>query len=136
MTDVQSGPRRVRRAAHEGTDDRVAARNEVLLVGRVSAAAEERELPSGDLVAIFRLVVDRPPPRRAAPEGVRLPTVDTLVCVAWTARLRRTVGTFGVGDTVEVAGSLRQRYWRAAGALAGRTEVEATGARRLLRAGG
>jgi single-strand DNA-binding protein len=111
-----------------------AARNEVLLVGRVSATAEERELPSGDVLAVWRLVVDRPPPRRPAPPGVRLPTSDTLVCVAWSARLRRTAAGFSPGDVVEVSGSLRQRYWRAGSSLAGRTEVEVSSLRRLSRA--
>ena len=32
-------------------------RNEVLLAGRVSAAPSERELPSGDRVVTFRLVL-------------------------------------------------------------------------------
>ena len=36
-------------------------RNEVLLLGRLSVAPEPRELPSGDEITTFRLVVDRPP---------------------------------------------------------------------------
>lgn len=109
------------------------ARNEVLLVGRVSSAAEERELPSGDVLLSWRLVVDRPPSARPAPEGVRLPTVDTLTCVAWTATTRRTAGTLGAGDVVEVVGALRQRYWRSGAGVASRTEVEAQSVRRLAR---
>ena len=109
------------------------ARNEVLLVGRVSAAPEDRELPSGDGLTTWRLVVDRPPPRRPAPEGVRVPTVDTVSCVAWTARLRRTARGYVPGDVVEVTGALRQRYWRAGTGVASRTEVEVTGLRRLAR---
>jgi single-strand DNA-binding protein len=65
---------------------------------------------------------------------VRVPTIDTLVCVAWPAGLRRRAAALEVGDVVEVSGSLRQRYWRAGAALAGRTEVEATAVRRLVRA--
>ncbi len=45
------------------------SRNEVLLVGRVAAVAEERELPSGDLLSTFRLVVDRPPGVRGTAGG-------------------------------------------------------------------
>ena len=111
-------------------------RNEVLLVGRVSAVPEDRELPSGDLLTTWRLVIDRTPPRRPAPEGVRLPTVDTVSCVAWTSRLRRTASGFTPGDVVEVTGALRQRYWRAGAGLASRTEVEVLSARRLARAPG
>jgi single-strand DNA-binding protein len=110
------------------------SRNEVLLVGRVSAAAEDRELPSGDVLTTWRLVVDRPPARRAPPEGVRLPTSDTLWCVAWPAGLRRRASGFAAGDLVEVRGALRQRYWRAGNGLGGRTEVEVSAARRLRRA--
>jgi len=39
--------------------------NEVLLIGRLAAEPVRRELPSGDTLVSFRLVVDRlPPPRR------------------------------------------------------------------------
>ena len=68
--------------------DRTAPRNEVVLVGRVPAAPQERELPSGDRLVMWRVVVGRPPVRRP-PDGVRSPTVDTLDCVAWTAAARR-----------------------------------------------
>lgn len=61
-----------------------AARNEVLLVGRVSGVPELRELPSGDSLVSWRLVVERPPGGRKPPDGVRAPTVDTLDCTAWT----------------------------------------------------
>jgi single-strand DNA-binding protein len=111
-----------------------AARNEVLLVGRLSAEPEERQLPSGDVLLLWRLVVDRPKPLRPAPEGVRLPTVDALVCVAWSARVRRTAAGWHPGDVVEVQGSLRQRFWRAGAGLGSRTEVEVAAARRLVRA--
>jgi single-strand DNA-binding protein len=109
------------------------ARNEVVLVGRVSAPAEQRALPSGDLLTTWRVVVDRPPPRRPVPEGVRLPTSDTLWCVAWPARLRRTADGLAAGDVVEVRGALRQRYWRAGASVSGRTEVEVAAVRRLRR---
>jgi single-strand DNA-binding protein len=111
-------------------------RNEVLLVGRVSTAAEERQLPSGDLLVTFRVVVERPPPRRPAPEGVRVPTFDALTCVGWSARVRRTASTLVVGDVVEVTGAVRQRYWRGGAGLGSRTEVEALTLRRLVRAAG
>ncbi len=77
----------------------VAARNEVVLVGRVAAGPEERTLPSGDILLIWRLVVDRPRPGRAAPEGVRVPTVDTLDCVAWA-----TNGLFELEGEVALSG--------------------------------
>lgn len=113
-----------------------AARNEVLLVGRVSGVPQERELPSGDVLVAWRLVVDRPPGGRRPPEGVRATTVDTLDCTAWTAGLRRAAGGLGEGDVVEVSGALRRRFWRAGAAAASRTEVEVSAVRRLQRAAG
>ena len=107
--------------------------NEVVLVGRVAAPAEQREMPSGDVMTTFRLVVDRPP--RKLPEGVRPTTVDTLDCVVWTAGLRRTVGSWQAGDVVRVEGAVRRRFWRAGVGAASRCEVEVAKARRLAKAG-
>ena len=111
-------------------------RNEVLLTGRIAAPAEERELPSGDVIAVWRLVVDRPPERRRAPAatGQRSPTVDTLDCVAWTAAVRRKVTRFATGDVVSVNGSLRRRFWRAGAATVSRYEVEVMAVQRLQKA--
>ncbi len=109
------------------------ARNEVVLVGRVSGEPEERELPSGDLLVTWRLVVERPAPRRAAPAGVRAPTVDTLDCVAWAAPVRRTARGLADGDVVSLHGALRRRFWRAGAGAASRTEVEVEQLRRLHR---
>ncbi len=110
------------------------ARNEVLLVGRVSGPPEQRELPSGDRIVAWRVVVDRTPVRRP-PEGVRTASVDTFDCVAWTARLRRSALALVQGDIVEVQAALRRRFWRAGGATASRYELEVVGVRRLSRRG-
>jgi single-strand DNA-binding protein len=107
--------------------------NEVTLVGRVSAPPEERALPSGDLLLIWRLVVERPPPRRALPEGVRPVTTDTFDCVAWSGAVRRSARGFAAGDVVRVEGSLRRRFWRAGAGPASKCEVEVAAARRLTR---
>lgn len=113
--------------------DEVAARNEVVLVGRVSAPAEERELPSGDVIATWRVVVDRPPAKPRT-DGGRAATVDTLDCVAWTAGLRRTALRLCAGDVVSVEGALRRRFWRAGAGAASRCEVEVSRVRRLAQA--
>ena len=120
-------------AAVEDSDEAGVARNEVVLVGRVSAPAEERELPSGDVIATWRLVVDRPPPGRARAAGQRVPKVDTVDCVVWTPKLRRAVRGFAAGDVVAVEGALRRRFWRAGAAAVSRCEVEVVSARRLAR---
>jgi single-strand DNA-binding protein len=112
-----------------GEDEAVAHRNEVLLVGRVAAAAVEREMASGDVMVQIRVVVRRRAARGAPP---RQP-VDTLDCVAWLAGPRRALLGFGPGDTVEVVGELRRRFWRGAGGVSSH-EVEVQKARRLARA--
>jgi single-strand DNA-binding protein len=99
--------------------------NEVRLVGRLTAEARERDLPSGDRILLFRLVTDRPPERgRGArgSDGVR--RVDAIECVAWRADVRRRMSTAAVGTWWEVQGVLRRRFWRGAAGPASRMEVE------------
>jgi single-strand DNA-binding protein len=94
--------------------------NRVVLVGRVSAAPESRELPSGDALVTFRLVVDRPAsrdrPRRQ---------VDVIDIACWSSRTRRTAAGLPPQTSVRVEGALRRRFFAAAGARASRYEVEA-----------
>jgi len=111
-------------------------RNEVTLVGRVAAPAQERTLPSGDVIATWRIVVDRPAKARRPPEGVRPISVDTLDCVAWGAGARRTARGLATGDVAQVQGALRRRFWRAGAATVSRCEVEVTTLKRLARAPG
>ena len=98
--------------------------NTVHLVGRVSAAGEPRELPSGDTVHTLRVVVPRTgrDRKRAA--------VDTIDVACWTAAARRSAARCAVGDHVEVDGSLRRRFFRTGAAVASRYEVEAASLRR------
>ena len=110
-----------------------ASRNEVLLVGRLAAEPEERSLPSGDVLATFRLVVDRQPTARSA--GARGAAVDTLDCVARAAAVRRAALGWRPGDVLEVHGALRRRFFRTAGGATGsRYEVEVGRGKRLTRA--
>ena len=102
--------------------------NEVILVGRLAQEPQERELPSGDVLCTFRLVVDRAGAARSRQ------TVDAVECVAWSPRLRRTVGTWRPGDVVRVEGALRRRFFRTSGSVASRVEVEAVRARVVRRA--
>lgn len=90
--------------------------NEVLLRGRVSGEPTEKELPSGDRVVEFRIVVVR-----KSRDGV-----DTLDIAAWTARTRRTGRTLKSEEWVEVAGAVRRRFWQAPSGLASRWQVEAS----------
>lgn len=102
--------------------------NEVRLVGRVSQPPVERELPSGDAVWTFRVVVAREDPGRSRQ------TVDALECAVWAGRVRRSVATWAPGDVVEVTGSVRRRFFRAGGGAASRVEIEVTGGRLIRRA--
>jgi single-strand DNA-binding protein len=91
--------------------------NEVRLRGKVSVAPEEKVLPSGDSVWVFRVVVPR-----AAPRGRT--TVDTIDCAVWRGRARRTVAGLAAGDLVAVTGALRRRFFKAGVGSASRVEVE------------
>lgn len=123
------------RAAQAEVEEPGGTRNEVVLVGRVSGEPEERELPSGDILVSWRVVVDRPPPRRPGPPGVRPTTIDTVDCVAWATPVRRAARALADGDVVCVEGALRRRFWRAGAGAASRTEVAAARVRRLSRRG-
>jgi single-strand DNA-binding protein len=116
------------------TDARAAGHlNEVHLVGRLAAEPLRRELPSGDVLMSFRLVVDRQRKPPASTPGA--PTVDTLDCAAWRRDVQRSLAGVTAGDVLEVHGSLRRRFWRVpAGTAASRSEVEALRVRRVRKA--
>jgi single-strand DNA-binding protein len=103
-------------------------RNEVLLVGRLSAAPEVRVLPSGDEITTWRLVVARDD----VAEGRA--AQDTIDCTAWSSRTRRSASSWAPGDVVEVEGALRRRFWKTPAALASRCEVEVSRVRRVAKA--
>lgn len=95
--------------------------NDCLLRGRVSAEATDKELPSGEHVVEFRLIITR-----AEREGV-----DTLDIAAWSAKSRRTALSLKPGEWVEVAGSIRRRFWQGPAGLASRWQVEGESITRL-----
>ena len=102
--------------------------NEVRLVGRVSADPECRELPSGDAVTTLRVVVKRPAGAGAVASRA---TVDTIDIACWSAATRRVAGRLVAGQTVEVTGALRRRFFRGPDGAASRYEVEVTRLRRV-----
>lgn len=104
-------------------------RNEVHLVGTMPVDSEERTLPSGDVLRSFRVAITRPPRR-----GVERKAVDSLECVAWDGRVRRSVASWRPGDVVEVSGSLRRRFFRTGAGTGSRVEVEVTQGRLVRRA--
>ena len=111
--------------------------NEVRLVGRLAVEPVRRELPSGDPLVSFRLVVERDPAAiRAARSGgsSRSPTVDTLECSAWRRDVQRVLARTCAGDVLEVQGALRRRFWRTGAGAASRSEVEVVRVKRLAAA--
>jgi len=99
--------------------------NEVRLVGRVTSLAVEKELPSGDKVVEFRVVIGRGKIRNGKKE------VDSLDIATWSAKARKAALAVKIDTWVEVKGSVRRRFWRAPTGLASRWQVEASEVVRL-----
>ena len=89
--------------------------NDVVLRGRVSQEAVEKELPSGDKVVEFRLIVTRE----------KQSGVDTLDIASWSAKSRRIALSLTPDEWVEVSGSIHRRFWSSPSGLASRWQVEA-----------
>ncbi len=115
------------------TPDESVSRNEVTLVGRVSAAPERRELPSGDQLVTLRLVVDRPQPTGARAKCHKR-AVDVIDVACWSKRTQRTAAGLVADDGVRVEGALRRRFFATGGGRASRYEVEASRLVRVSRA--
>ena len=88
--------------------------NYIRLEGRLSGEAELRTLPSGDEIAVFRIVVPRDETGR----------VDTIDCQVSTAALRRKALKTKDASEIKVEGALHRRFWRGPAGLASRYEVE------------
>lgn len=89
------------------------AANSVQLVGHVSGEPLERQLPSGDHLVTFRVVV----PRSAAARRRTRQSIDTVECSAWSARARRAAARLAIGDQVTVSGELRRTFRRGRGGI-------------------
>jgi len=83
--------------------------------------AIEKELPSGDKVVEFRIVI-----ARSDESGF-----DTIDISAWSTKLRRTCSTLKTEEWVEVSGSIKRRFWRGATGLASRWQIDASEITRL-----
>jgi len=95
--------------------------NDLLLRGRVSAPANIKELPSGDKVVEFRIIITR-----TDREGV-----DTLDIAAWSAKSRRSALSLKAEEWVEISGSIHRRFWQGPTGVASRWQVEAIEISRL-----
>lgn len=115
------------RTSPRASTSAVEHRNEVELVGRFSGLDPARQLPSGDTVVGFRIVVDRPHSARVHGRAA----VDTIDCQAVAARARQTVARLHAGDVIDVRGALRRRFYRVPGGAASRYGVEVVAVRRV-----
>jgi single-stranded DNA-binding protein len=94
-------------------------RNEVVLVGRLSAAVEEYPLPSGDTATKWRVIVRR---RRRHQGGGTL--TDSIPCVTFDPEMAEIVRGLKPRDFVEVTGAFRCRVFGPTAAKIWRYEVE------------
>ena len=102
--------------------DAGAEMNQVVLRGRVTGPPTGRELPSGSSIVTFRVSIGREKTHMTAGSKQSSDWVD---CVAWAPRLKKSVSSWRIGDTVEVGGALRRRFIRVEGGPAtSRLEVE------------
>jgi single-strand DNA-binding protein len=102
------------------------ADNCVLLRGLLAAEPVVRTMPSGDELCSFRLTVPRPAETHGRARS------DSIDCASTRASVRRTVARCSPGQRLEVAGSLRRRFWRSiAGTPASRYEVDVVDVQRL-----
>ncbi|GAB2949230.1 single-stranded DNA-binding protein [Nonomuraea fastidiosa] len=93
-------------------------RNEVLLVGRLSAPAEEHPLPSGDTATKWRIIVRRRRHRRGAA------LTDSIPCVTFDPETAAVVRALKPREYMEVTGAFRCRVFGPAAAKIWRYEVE------------
>jgi single-strand DNA-binding protein len=104
-------------------DDVIETFSSVTVQGRLGARVERRELPSGDEVTVFTVVVDRPA-RDIAKGGVRAATVDAVSCQTFRAVVARRVSALESGEWVRAEGTLRRRFWRTGVGLGSAMEVD------------
>ena len=100
-------------------------RNEVLLVGEITTAPEERELADGRGAVTFRLDV-----RGETGAGA---TRDSLDITVTSARARKAALGWEIGDVVEVEGVVRRKFYKVGAMSKPFTVIEAERAKRLRR---
>jgi single-strand DNA-binding protein len=113
------------------THDPVTAINDVHLIGRLGQQLSVRELPSGDEITTFTIVVPRID--RAREHG---PSVDSLACQTTRAPIRAKVERWDPGTWVEVHGALRRRFWNSGHGLASATEIDVRSITRMRESAG
>lgn len=102
--------------------------NTVRLIGRIGASPAETQLPSGDTIVSFRVIVGRPDGHGSTQR------VDTLDCTAWTGRARRSARSWDKDDVVEIEGAIRRRFFATGSGRASRVDIEVSAGRLVRRA--
>ncbi len=95
----------------------------MVLVGRLGTSVAHRELPSGDTVTVFTVVIDRGAAAGARGSRVR---VDAIPCQTFRAVVVRRLASLEPGEWVRVEGTLRRRFWRSGAGLGSAMEVDVT----------
>ncbi len=93
--------------------------NSVELVGRLGKVTTERDLPSGDRLTAFSVIVDRP-----EREIVGRTKVDAIPCQTFRVSVSSKVSSWECGTEVVAIGVLRRRFWRTPSGLGSAVEVE------------
>jgi single-strand DNA-binding protein len=94
---------------------------DVVVVGRLGSRIEARELPSGDTITVFTIVVDR---AGAAGRSASAVKVDAIACQAFKAAVVDRLDRLEPGQWVRAEGCLRRRFWRSGAGLGSAMEVE------------
>ncbi len=102
----------------------------VTIQGRLGTRVDRRELPSGDEVTVFTVVVDRLG-RDIAKTGARPATVDAISCQTFRAPVARRLAALEAGQWIRVEGTLRRRFWRSGTGLGSAMEVDVVRLERL-----
>ena len=93
--------------------------NNVHLIGKLGQHVFTKEMPSGDQITTFTVIV----PRTTKPR-IGKQMVDSLACQTRKATIRSKVESWPVGTWVEIHGELRRRFWQSGKGLGSATEIE------------
>jgi single-strand DNA-binding protein len=93
--------------------------SKVELQGRLGKSVVQRTLPSGDVITIFSVIVDR-----EQREIVGKASVDTIPCQTHRLSIATKVSTWQSGSEITVSGVLRRRFWKGPHGLGSALEVE------------
>lgn len=104
---------------HMTTLQELSGINEVHLIGKLGQHVFTKEMPSGDIITTFTVIV----PRSSKPR-IGNQKVDSLACQTFKSTIRTKVESWPAGTWVEIHGELRRRFWQGGKGLVSATEIE------------